>query len=757
MSDESAPITAPIAPATSPFELFAGLDPTASLEGSLHAIAERLRETFDVDIVVLRAQEEDRRRIARGFSTDGPELSRSLGAALAAFRPETADLGLTSLRGGTAVIWSDLSTTPAVLARLAEIEDRGIDVTAAREAVHNASCVAMPLRTPGNPALGAVGMINLSGRPPIGQREKTALEALAPQISLAVQNALLRDRHDRTRQVMEALLATTQNGVLVIDNDGMISLVNRAYGELLRIPSERLQGQPAARILQELVRPRFADPETFERIAVRLEGRHNVTLRDQLETVDGRVLERFSAPVRDSDGRMLGRVVILSDITVRHRALMDARSLAEENAELLQREEERAQEEITIARAAHLLASALTLADIHELLVEQIEALIPGTRVVLFDVRHRGDILAVASRGFPADANLSHLRARRGSGIAGRVAESRRTLICHDVLQDPTVILSPLESRDTRSLVALPLELADRAYGVLAVYSPETHAFDERMVRVLSELGQHAEAALQNALLFEHERGIAEGLQDALLAEEPPVVPGLELATLYRAAGGTMVGGDVHNVWMIGPDLVAVLVGDVAGKGIPAAGTTGMVRFMLEGLAVGEQDPAALLDQLSHLVAHRLGDAAFVTAFLGIIDLSTNELTWTNAGHTPPMIIRPDGASHTLEEPDPPLGFLVDEPYHAHREPFDVGSLLVVTTDGITEAGPAEDMFGEERFDAAVRDLATLPVHDIATGIYRRARQFANAPLNDDVALAVVRRVAEPAPRSPLTVTPQSA
>ncbi len=722
------------------FELFAGLDPPASLEGSLRAIAERLRETFDVDIVVIRAQDEDGLRVTRAYSTDGPELRRTLGSALAAFRPETADLGLSDLRGGHAIVWPDLGRTPAVLARIAEIEDGGIDVTAARQAIHNASGVAMPLRTPGNPGLGAVGMINLSGRPPIGHRERVAIEALAPQISLAVQNALLRDRHNRNRQVMEALLATTQNGILVIDNEGMIRLVNRAYGELLDIPTDRLSGQPAETVLRDLVRPRFADPEKYERIAIRIEDKPDAGLRDQLETVDGRVLERFSAPVRDSDGQTLGRVVILSDITVRHRALMDARSLARENAELLQREEERAQEELTVARAAHMLASALTRTDIHNHLVDQVGALMPTARIVLFDVRRRGDIIAATTRGFPPGTDASRLRTRRGTGVAGRVADSRRMLVCHDVVAEPNLNLDPLESAGTRSVAAIPIELADRAYGVLAVYSPEVHAFDERLLRVAQELTQHAEAAIQNALLFEHERRIAEGLQDALLAEEPPVVPGLEIATLYRAAGGAMVGGDVHNVWLLRPGLVAVFVGDVAGKGIPAAGTTGMVRYILEGLAVREHDPAALFDQLSPMIAGRLGDAAFVTAFLAIIDVDTDQIIWTNAGHPPPIVVRADGSSHTLDAPDPPLGFLDESPYRVHREPFDTGSLLVVTTDGITEAGPPHDQFGEERFDEAVRTLADLAVHDIAHGVYNAARRHAQSPMHDDVALAVVRR-----------------
>lgn len=289
-------------------------------------------------------------------------------------------------------------------------------------------------------------------------------------------------------------------------------------------------------------------------------------------------------------------------------------------------------------------------------------------------------------------------------------------------------------------MAAVPIELADRVYGVIAIYGNRIDQFDERDLRVLGDLARHAESAIQNALLFEHERQIAETLQDALLAEEPPEVDGLEMATLYRAAAGALVGGDVHDVWILAPGRVAVMVGDVAGKGVQAAGTTGMVRYLLEGISVHEHDPAKMLDQLSIMVTGRLGDAAFVTGFLAVIDVDNNELTWASAGHPPPTLMRPDGTFTTLDDPDPPLGFIMEHPYRSHLEDFSPGSLLVLTTDGIIEARAGEEMFGEERQVETVVRLASGSAQSIAQGIYQSAREFARGALHDDAALAVVRR-----------------
>jgi PAS domain S-box-containing protein len=599
--------------------------------------------------------------------------------------------------------------------------------------------LAMPLRTLSNPHLGALALLNLERSAPIGMAEQEALEALAPQISLAVQNALLRDRNRRTRQILEAVLATTRNGVIVIDTDGIVSIVNRAYGELLRLDPDLLIGQPAQRMLREHIKPRFRDPEAYESIAMRLEHRPDVTLRDQIETVDGLVLERFSSPVRDATGTLLGRVVILSDITVRHRALLEARALAEENAALLAREERRGQEEIAIARAAHMLASALTRTDIHEQLVAQAEALVGAQKVVLLTARRRGDLAPVAARGFAREA-LRDMRRKRGEGVLGHVVDTRRAFICSDTHDDPSLDLPFVDPDEIRAFIAVPVELVDRVYGVLTVTSPEPDAFTDRDLRVLVELSRHAEAAIQNALLFEQERQIAETLQDALLAEEPPEVEGLEMATLYRAAAGAMVGGDLYDVWVLPNDQVAVMVGDVAGKGVQAAGTTGMVRYIAEGLSAHEQDPGRLLDELSRLVGGRIGDAAFVTAFLAVIDREHDTLYWTSAGHPPPLLVGADGSVTPLDDPDPPIGFRMEERYRTHETPFPPGALLVLTTDGILDAMRGGEPFGEERLRKTILRNVTQPANAIAQDVYAAARRFAGGPLGDDAALAVVRR-----------------
>src|SRR5262249_46839734 len=289
---------------------------------------------------------------------------------------------------------------------------------------------------------------------------------------------------------------------------------------------------------------------------------------------------------------------------------------------------------LALARAGAILRGAMTRAEVHEQLVVQADALVASDKTAVFVSRRRGDLVAAATRGF-SRAVARRLRYRAGEAQIGRAVLTRRQIVCHDTEADPRGMGSFAEAEGIRSFVHVPIEVGEGVYGVLNVNSLRPDAFGPRDQRVLAELARHASVALQNALLFERERENAEALQDALLAEEPPEVPGLELATLYRAAAGAMVGGDLYNIWRLSDGRVAVLVGDVSGKGVAAAGATAMIRFLAEGLSAREDDPGRLLDDLGRLGGPRLSEGSFVTVFLAVLDPRTGLMQWADAGPPP--------------------------------------------------------------------------------------------------------------------------
>jgi serine phosphatase RsbU (regulator of sigma subunit) len=526
-------------------------------------------------------------------------------------------------------------------------------------------------------------------------------------------------------------------GVLVSDLRGRLSLANRAAGEILGIDLEPLVGRPMREVITERIKWRFTNPDEY---ALRLLAIHDDLSReavDDAETVDGRAIEHSSAPVRDTSGSLVGRVDILTDVTPARSALAEARRLAAERAELLEREERRAQEEVALSRAAHMMASALTPSDIHEHLLDQVHLLLPACdKSAVLTVDRRGLVAPVAVRGF-TDGTVKRMVFKVGEGVVGGALAARRPFVCNDAEAEQRISTRLTRPEGILSFMHVPLVLGDRVYGLVSVNSTQVRAFGERDLRVVGELARHAASALQNALQFEQERHIAETLQQALIA-------GIELAALYQAAAGSEVGGDFYSAWPIDGGRLALLVGDVSGKGVEAAGMTAMVRYMAEALSQHGGEPAPIVTELNALLNARLPEGSLVTLVLAVLDSEAGTLQWCSAGHPPPILIDAAGNQTVLEDPGPPCGAFEGATFVGHQEDFRERDVLVLYTDGIIEARRQGREFGEEGLREALRDAAGEAPAQLARSVYAAARTWSGGRLTDDVAIAVARRTPAP-------------
>jgi serine phosphatase RsbU (regulator of sigma subunit) len=493
-------------------------------------------------------------------------------------------------------------------------------------------------------------------------------------------------------------------------------------------------------VIDEVLKWRFTNPEEFAARAHQVHAEPALEAIEDRETVDGRAIEYSSSPVRDASGTIVGRVDMLHDVTPARLALADARRLAAERAQLLEREERRAHEEVALSRAAHAMASALTAGEIHEILLDNAHALVGAChKSAVLAVDGRGVLLPTATRGF-AEETIRHMTYRAGEGYLGRVVTDRRPSICSDTLVDERVSRRIVGPEGIRSFMHVPLVLGDKVYGVVSINSLHPRAFGERELKVMDELALHAASALQNALQFEQERHVAEVLQQALLAEELPQVKGLELAAIYQPSGGSEVGGDFYSAWPLADGRLAILVGDVSGKGVEAAGVTAMVRYMAEALSQHRAEPAELVQELNDLLCVRMADGALVTLVLAVVDASRDRLVWCSAGHPPPVLLTADGGLRALDDPDPPCGVFPCERYHQTEEAFAPGDLLVLYTDGVIEARRKGREFGEDGLHHALLEARDERPDRLARMVHLAARTFCGGRLSDDVAIAVVKR-----------------
>jgi serine/threonine-protein kinase RsbW len=244
---------------------------------------------------------------------------------------------------------------------------------------------------------------------------------------------------------------------------------------------------------------------------------------------------------------------------------------------------------------------------------------------------------------------------------------------------------APADGPDAGEMV-LPLTVHGTVLGTLALRTPLTRRTPADLA-FLTELADRAALALDNARLYEQERAIARTLQRSLLADHLPRDARFRLETHYQAAAQDLeVGGDWYDAFMITRNKLAVVVGDVVGRGIDAATTMGQLRSAIRALASAEHGPARLLNRLDRFVG-RVESARMATVAYAEIDVGAGAMTYACAGHLPPLLQEPASAPrYLLDGRSGPLGTRAGRRERTeHTVWLSAGSRLLMYTDGLIE------------------------------------------------------------------------
>jgi sigma-B regulation protein RsbU (phosphoserine phosphatase) len=250
------------------------------------------------------------------------------------------------------------------------------------------------------------------------------------------------------------------------------------------------------------------------------------------------------------------------------------------------------------------------------------------------------------------------------------------------------------------------------------------------------------------------QRRIAQSLQQSLLMAPPPdLYPGLTVKATYQGAeDDVLVGGDFFDIFAVAEDRVALIVGDITGKGLEAATYAAEVKFGLRAILREHTSPAVALTRLNRFVAgsERLDPThlgqSYVAVAVAVVDTGTGAVEAAMAGTEMPFLMRAaTGEVVTFEAGGPLLGVAVDMEYGGQRDVMAEGDLLVMSTDGLTEARHPErrrQFFGAEGLAQAVREATALipSLAQVGLAVVERARAFAGGAINDDVCLLLARR-----------------
>jgi phosphoserine phosphatase RsbU/P len=344
---------------------------------------------------------------------------------------------------------------------------------------------------------------------------------------------------------------------------------------------------------------------------------------------------------------------------------------------------------------------------------------------------------------------------RLGDGLVGYAALHKEPVLVDDVHEDPRYVRI---IEDVRSELVIPLLLKDRCLGVFDLESPEPKAFSRHDVEILNVLASQAAIAIENARLYEvlrdnevrleREVDLAQRVQEALLPTElPRRVRGVDVAVRFVPA--RKVAGDLYDFLSPEPGALVVAVGDVTGKGVPAALYSSYISALVRSRTLGRryaeirQSPAAILGSVNTILHQRQLERYFCTLCYAHFDFRRRLLTVANSGLPYPIRVSGEGCT-SIEVAGVPLGTFAGSTYEETTVELKKGDLYVFCSDGVFEAADAEGQeFGEEGLRRILLGLRDAPAQGVVDGILAAVEKFRGpVPQGDDMTVVVLKLTA---------------
>jgi len=341
---------------------------------------------------------------------------------------------------------------------------------------------------------------------------------------------------------------------------------------------------------------------------------------------------------------------------------------------------------------------------------------------------------------------------RISTAVRDQVIREKTSILVRDAqLDDAFKGRMSIVEQKVHTMMAAPLEAKERIIGLIYVDSPFVlREFTKEDLSLLAVMANTAAIRIENARLAEVEaaerimqRDLSQAaeIQGRMLPDKAPQVPGVELAGFNVAC--RTVGGDYYDFFPYANGQVGLTLGDVSGKGMPASLMMMALHARVQVLAEDPGNLGPFMMRLNKATCYKCPSNRFITFFFCVLDPKTGDLAYANAGHNPPILVRANGQAEMLEGGGPVLGILSIAPYsemHNHLEP---GDMLVLYSDGVTEAvNPAYEEFDEPRFIEVLQANRREPAAKIVEAVTKALAAFsAGAPQADDITMLVARRL----------------
>ena len=477
-----------------------------------------------------------------------------------------------------------------------------------------------------------------------------------------------------------------------------------------------------------------------------------------LHTVPG-VRSQLAVPLRHK-GKVIGALNLLSDkraafterdeMILRQFAAHVAQAIV--NARLFESEREYAETLETLAEIGREMSAILDLEELLTRVAHLVKRLINYRTFGIALLDEESETLELKLAIKYGDNPKALEPVKLGEGLVGYAALHREPVLVDDVTQDPRYIKAV---EDVRSELVIPLLLKDRCVGVFDLESPELGAFTKKHVELLTLLASQAAVALENARLYEEIRAnelrlekelrFAQRVQLALLPQElPKRLRGVDVAWHFDPA--RELGGDMYDFLSPEPHTLVVSVGDVSGKGVPAALYSAFAGELVRGrtfrrrLETRRSTPGVVLNAINRILHERQLEEYYCTLCYAMFDLRRRQVTFANSGL--PFPVRCSGGrAEQIPMPGVPLGSFAGSTYDEVTLDLQAGDVFVLCSDGIFEAFDEEGQeFGAGRLIEVVERSHAASAKEIVGAIFGAVQAFrGDAEQTDDQTVVVVK------------------
>ncbi|MBI5476592.1 MAG: SpoIIE family protein phosphatase [Ignavibacteriales bacterium] len=397
---------------------------------------------------------------------------------------------------------------------------------------------------------------------------------------------------------------------------------------------------------------------------------------------------------------------------------------------------------------ARVISSAMTLDAVIENVVKKSVKAVRGQQgmITLVDEEVPTEMKTlIRTQNSTSDHQQFHLN----QNILGWMMINKKPMMTNDLSSDPR-FTGVWTDGEIRSILCVPLLAKNKLIGILAVFNKsEGNGFTEDDKRLLSILATQSAQVLETTRLYQQEQSLkviqeqvrlAAVIQNDLLPKKFPTISGYEI--VGKSIPAQQVGGDYFDFIPLNKTEMAICVGDVSGKGFPASLLMANLQATLRGQSMVTTSPKQCINHSNKLLFESTSSEKFATLFYGILDWEEHKFQFCNAGQDPPLHISHIGDQKRLSTGGIVLGIMDSFPYEEEAIPLSPNDMIVIYTDGVTEAmNSRQEMFGEENLTSLLmqhHDLTATEVMDTITA--KLKAHIGDHTQYDDITIVVIKR-----------------